>query len=314
MKVLALTNMYPTESDPSFGTFVEEQVEDLRAEGVEVDVLFVNGRASRLNYLWGPWRMWRTLKKKDYDLIHCHYIFSGLIGRLQRGRPVVLTHHGLEVFHIPWVSLIVRLTHRWFDGVIVVSEFQRTFLADPGVHLIPCGVDLERFKPLPGSEARLRLGLPRNSKLVLWAGESWRREKQFHMAQECMTILQKTVPEAELLLLTGKPHGEVPLYMSACDVLLLTSSAEGSPMVVKEAMACNLPVVSTDVGDVRKVTSGVEGCILTGQSAAELAQALVKVLSRGGRTEGRNKMAKFSSKETTRRIREVYRDLVDKKA
>ncbi len=98
MKVLVVTNMYPTPEQPAFGIFVQEQVRSLREAGVEVDVLFVNGRKSRRNYLWGFFRLWGRLLTRRYDLIHAHYIFSGIIARAQLLYPVIVTYHGAELF------------------------------------------------------------------------------------------------------------------------------------------------------------------------------------------------------------------------
>ena len=104
MRVLIVTNMYPIPEEPSFGTFVKGQVDSLVKAGVDIDVLLINGRQSQLNYLWGIFRFWRQLWGGGYDLIHAHYIFSGIIARLQWGYPLVLTHHGIEVMVIGWVS------------------------------------------------------------------------------------------------------------------------------------------------------------------------------------------------------------------
>jgi len=98
MRVLVVTNMYPTPEMPFFGTFVNEQVEYLRKQGVEVDVFFVNGNKSALNYLWAFPRLWARLLTRRYDLNHAHYVFSGIIARAQLLYPVVLTHHGSQVF------------------------------------------------------------------------------------------------------------------------------------------------------------------------------------------------------------------------
>lgn len=306
MRVLIVTNMYPIPEEPSFGTFIKSQVDSLKQAGIQLDVLLINGRKSQLNYLWGIFRFWRQLWGGQYDVIHAHYIFSGMIARLQWNRPVVLTHHGIEVTEIGWVSTLVRLTHKWFSRVIVVSPAQIEFLQDSAVALIPCGVDLTEMQPIPVEEARHRLGLPLDKKLVLWAGEHWRPEKRFELVEPSMILLKKQIPEAELVLLSGQPHSAVPIYMSACDVLLLSSLYEGSPMVIKEAMACNLPIVSTDVGDVAQVIDGTEGCYLCSSDPADMAEKLTQALVRGQRTKGRQKIHHFGSELTAKKIIGIY--------
>ncbi|MCI0818026.1 MAG: glycosyltransferase, partial [Chloroflexi bacterium] len=110
--------------------------------------------------------------------------------------------------------------------------------------------------------------------------------------------------------LSGQPHTVVPTYMNAADVLLLTSDAEGSPMVVKEAMACNVPVVSTAVGDVAEVIGGTEGCHITSQDPAEVVEKLKAALAFGRRTNGREAVKRMELDEISRRIVAVYEEAI----
>lgn len=307
MKVLVVTNMYPTPDMPAFGTFVHDQVEALRREGATVDVFFVNGRESSLNYLWGFHRFWRFLRGKRYDLIHAHYVLSGVLARAQWGHKVVLTHHGPEVLGYPrWQAWLCRLVTPLFDGVIYVSEELRRTLNDRDGTVIPCGVNFDEIVPIPREEARRRLGLPEDGKLVLWAGEYWRPEKRFALVERAMALVKDVLPDAELVLVTRKPHEIVPVYMSACDALVLTSVAEGSPMVIKEAMACNLPIVSVRVGDVAEVIGNTPGCALAERDPADVAVKLVEVLRAPCRTEGRSRIGYLRHDRIARDVLGVY--------
>ncbi|MFW6194929.1 MAG: glycosyltransferase family 4 protein [Chloroflexota bacterium] len=305
MRVLVVTNMYPYPETPAFGVFVEDQVESLRRRGVEVDVLFMNGRESTLNYAWGIARIWKRLLTRRYDLVHAHYVFSGLAARMQFLRPVVLTHHGVEVFWGGQAWLSRRIT-RFFDQVIVVSEEMRRRLPYPDAHVIPCGVNMDRFQPMPKAEARRHLGLPEDKKLVLWAGEYFRPEKRYELVEEAVRLLQEDDDSVELVLLSGKAHDDVPAYMNACDVLLLVSDGEGSPMVVKEAMACNLPVVAHLVGDVEQIIGGTEGCHICSQDPRDIADKARLALDRGERTRGREVVQHLSIDTIAERITDVY--------
>ncbi|ACZ43679.1 glycosyl transferase group 1 [Thermobaculum terrenum ATCC BAA-798] len=308
MRVLVVTNMYPTEDMPSFGTFVHDQVESLRELGVDVDVLYFNGRKSTWNYLWAFPRFWYRLLRRRYDLIHAHYVLAGVVARAQWGYKVVLTHHGPEVLgQPPWQAPLCRIMTPLFDEVIHVTEEVRSTLGDADGWVIPCGVDLKVFHPMPRSEARERAGLPQGVPLVLWAGDYWRPEKRFDLVERSMEHVKTYLPEAELVLLTGKPHDLVPIYMNACDALVLTSDLEGSPMVVKEAMACNLPVVSVRVGDVPEVVSGTEGCYLVERDPQLIADALVKVLVSPRRTNGREHIGHLSREHVALQVLQVYR-------
>ena len=315
MQVLLVTNMYPTPEKPAFGTFVKDQVESLRRAGVGVDVLFIDGRMSRLNYVGGIFRFWWKLLRKRYDFIHAHYLHSGLIARFQFTLPVITTYHGAEVTdHSPgWIRWAALHGRRFFKRIIVVSrpEKERILGTDPEskVVVIPCGVNLAVFRPMPVAEARSRLGLPAQRPLVLWAGEYWQYEKRFELVEESMTLLKEINPEAELILVADKPHEIIPVYMNACDVLLLTSRSEGSPMVIKEAMACNLPIVSTDVGDVAEVIGDTEGCFLAEPDAKELADKLHQILQSRRRTDGREKIQHMGAGPIARRLIAVYNEL-----
>jgi glycosyltransferase involved in cell wall biosynthesis len=200
---------------------------------------------------------------------------------------------------------------RFFDRVIVVSVEMQSKLTGIQSEVIPCGVDLQMFYPRDREECRAQLGLSPDRRLVLWAGEKERPEKRYELIPPAIELLREEFPDAELITLSGKPHSLVPLYMNACDVLVLTSDAEGSPMVIKEAMACNLPVVSTPVGDVAEVIHGVEGCYLTTYQPARIAHDLARALAFAGKTEGRLKMASYELDQIGRRVIDVYSDLLE---
>jgi glycosyltransferase involved in cell wall biosynthesis len=312
MKLLLLTNAYPTKNWASLGIFVHEQVESLRKEGVDIDVLFVNGWDNKLNYLWGVFRLWGRLLTHRYDLIHAHYVFSGLIARTQFLYPVVLTHHGYEVF-MTWQRFPSRLITPLVDKVILMSQEQKEKLGCAKAEVIPCGVDFELFKPMPLDEARDKLGLPREKKLVLWVGQHTRPEKRYDIVQESVALAQMKDPSIEFVLVSSEPHERVPLYMNACDVLLLVSDGEGSPMVIKEAMACNLPIVSVPVGDVPGVIKGTDGCYLCRQDPADAAEKLLLALNRQGRTNGRENIKYLELSQISKRLIVQYQEVIRRK-
>jgi len=312
MRVLLVTNMYPTPDRPASGIFIAEQVASLERLGVTFDVLYIDGRRSTLNYAWGLPRLWARLRRGRYDLIHAHYVFSGLIARLQWRCPLVLTHHGIEVL-TGWTAPLCRWASRWADQVIVVSRAMQQALAPIPCHVIPCGVDMVLFRPGDRAAARRQLGLPPERPLILFAGDL-RPEKRYPLAQAAVERLRVMGTDAELITLTGQPHDRVPLYMQACDALILTSTHEGSPMVVKEAMACNLPVVSVDVGDVAEVVGGTAGCVVTEASPEALAEGLQQALAHG-RTRGRAVIRRrFSLDRIASQVLDVYQKALEGKS
>jgi teichuronic acid biosynthesis glycosyltransferase TuaC len=312
VRVLVVTNMYPTQQMPSFGTFVREQVESLRKEGVDVDVFFVNGRKSALNYLWAFPRFWAHLTRHSYDIVHSHYIFVTVIARTQWLYPLVTTQHSGEAYN-KWQRRLSRIINPFVDKIIAVSEDTKKRGGLDGAVVIPCGIDFGLFKPMPKIEAREMLGLPPDGRLVLWAGEYFRREKRWDIVQKTIAILKEKMPDADLVLVSGKPLSAVPAYMNACDVLLLVSDKEGSPMVVKEAMACNLPIVSVPAGDVAEIIANTEGCYLCTQDPKDAAEKLEQALRWGKRTNGREKIAHMEAGVISRRIISVYEDILRNK-
>ena len=311
MKVLVLTNMYPAEK-PSFGTFVKEQVESLRKEGVDVDVLFVNGVKNKLNYIWGFPRLWARLLTRRYDLIHAHYVFSGIIARAQLLYPVVLTHHGSQVFQT-WQAPLCRIVTPLMDQAIVVSPEMREKGRLSKVEVVPCGINFDLFKPMPRDKAREELNLPKDKRLVLFAGEYFRPIKRFDIVQKSVKLLQEKDPNVELVLVSKKPLTVVPKYMSACDVLVLVSDGEGSPQVIKEAMACNLPIVSVPAGDVPDVIGGTDGCYLCSQDPQDVAEKLELALAWGQRTNGRERISHLEIGHISRRLISLYQRLIQEK-
>ena len=303
LRVLVVTNMFPTEADPAFGTFVGEQVDSLRRLGVDVDVLFINPREGKSSYLRGPAWLRRQMAARPYDLIHAHYVFCGLIAATQRRLPVVLTHHGIEVL-TGWTAPLSRWAARLAQVTIVTSPQMAERM--PGeVIVAPCGIDLDLFTPISQEEARRELGLPAARRLVLFAGEL-RSEKRIEIARAAVERLNETEGDVELVIAAGQPHERVPLFMSACDVLVLVSDYEGSPMVVKEAMACGLPIVATDVGDVSTVIGDTEGCYLCRQDVDDVTGKLRQALAFGRRTDGRSHVTHLSQRAIAERLVGIY--------
>jgi glycosyltransferase involved in cell wall biosynthesis len=157
--------------------------------------------------------------------------------------------------------------------------------------------------------SREQLGLPKDKKLVLFAGDYLKRLKRFDIVNEAIDHLKADGTDVELVLAYKQPYEKVPLYMNACDVLVLPSEREGSPQVVKEAMACNLPVVASDVGDVKDVISGVENCFICTRDAMDIADKISKILFHPYRTNGREATRRYELSAIAKRIIGVYEEV-----
>jgi glycosyltransferase involved in cell wall biosynthesis len=325
IRLLVVTNMYPSERRPVFGSFVRDQVESLRPLGVEPHVEFIDGRTSTAAYLLGLPRV-RRAARGPYDLIHAHYGLSGALAVLQRRLPVVITYHGDDLLGTPAAgggqtakSRVARALGRWAapraGAVVVVSRQLFEALPEGDVraraHVIPLGIDIERFRPMPRADACRALGLDPARRRILFAADPANVGKRFALARAAAEIVRGRDPGADLHVVHGRPPDTMPLEMNASDVLLLTSVSEGSPMVVKEALACNLPVVSVDVGDVAERVRGVSGCRIVPPDAAAIAEALREALAAGSRSDGRRAVEELSHRRVAERLLAVYRGVME---
>ena len=181
------------------------------------------------------------------------------------------------------------------------------------VHIIPHEIDLEVFRPAEKEKARAALGLDPRKKYLLFAANPKIPVKRFPLAKAVADELQKQDSSIELLAIYKEPQDRLALFMSACDALIFTSYQEGSPNVVKQAMACNLPIVSTDVGDVRDVIGATKGCYVCKPDVREFADCLVDVLRRRERTHGRENVRHLSGPAVAQRVIEVYEQVLSKR-
>jgi teichuronic acid biosynthesis glycosyltransferase TuaC len=324
MRVLVVTAMYPTPEKPASGTFVQEQVDSLREAGVDVDVFAFDGKGSARNYLRAGLTLRRILSKKPYDLIHAHYGLTGAAALMQTGCPVVITFHGSDLLGEVGAqdqytlagegkTIISRTAAFIAAQRIVVADLLKAKLWPKSAVTIPMGVDLSLFKPMPRYEARERLGFSHDKQIVLFVAHPDNHTKRFDIAQEAVRLLQEARFNVELLPLYNVPHDQVPWYMNACDVLVLTSMHEASPCVIKEAMACNLPIVAVDVGDVAERIDGVQECFLCERTPQDVAAKLRQVLEAGYRSNSRRKIDELSLPSIARRVLTVYTTVLQTK-
>lgn len=331
LSVLAVTNMYPTPSAPASGTFVEQQVEGIRRTGgADVEVLLIDrlGQGMKAYGKVGQ-RVRAAIEASAPDVVHVMYggVLADLVTRAAGAIPTVVSFCGSDLLGEPGNGAVRRLAIRY--GILASRRAARRALAivvksrnlrealpeglDPRrVWTIPNGVDLERFRPLDEAECRAQLGwspgpFPMH---VLFPSHPGHPRKRHALARAAVERLRTAGTAVELHTLKGVPHAEVPVWINASDCVILTSTHEGSPNIVKEALACDRAVVSVDVGDVAERLEGIEGCTVAAASPEALARGLDVVRRRGGRVEGRRHVEDLSIERVGRRLLEVYRAVV----
>ena len=325
MRVLALTNAWPQPERPWYGSFVVRQIESLRAAGVEVDVVPIHGRFSPLRSLPAYMRAARTVLAlnfgpRRYDLVHAHFGHCGSLACLQLRYPVVLTYYGYDIDmpaedrEGPRTKLerwtFIQLS-RFFAATVVQSRRELARLPRRTRRyctVIPSGIDRELFRPLDRAQARGRvMWNGTHGPVALFPYDRRRFTKRFELAQAAVDEARRRLPDLQLVVCDRVAPDAVPDYMNAADALILSSVAEGSPNVVKEAMACNLPIVSVDVGDVRDVIDGTRNCRICPPDAEALGDALVEVIEAAPeRTDGRERSAHLGLAPTASRLRAVF--------
>lgn len=286
-------------------SFFDQQIRALEKKGVECTVLEVPRSADGR----GPAEFARFYREAlrealtgEYDLLHANY---GLIGPFALSlpiRPVVLSLWGSEVMgYSNRLDRVTRLSARRSDAIIAPSKAVSRELDCPHTE-IPFGVDTELFHPMSQETAREYLGWEQEKRLILFPYNPNRAVKNYPLAER---IVERLSVDAELRTVSGLAYEEMPYVMNACDALLVTSERESGPMVIKEAAACNLPVVSTDVGFAYDVLRDVSNCFV-GQSTIDLVRDLDSVLKHGQRADGRAVIDELGLDEMGERILTLY--------
>lgn len=313
----------PSQDAPGGMAPTLRQFNSLREAGVELEIVEMRG-IPKLKYMQRLPRIRRLAR--NADLVHAHYGYCGLLARAQWKRPVVVSFMGSDVngsmrdgqfagirSHCEsWVNR--KLTSRLASTVIVKSAAMAEALSPIQSYVIPNGVDLELFRPSERRTARTELGFAHDQKLVLFPGCPQRPNKGFALAEEVVAQLrQSQFPNIKLVELWNIAPRDVPRYLNACDVMLLASLAEGSPNVVKEAMACNLPVVASPVGDVKELLGGVPGNKICDRTVMAMTDAIANLLRQEIPSRGRERIQDLglSLREVALKVMHVYRTVLD---
>ena len=294
-----------------YAPFILEQAEALAKQGCQIEWFGVQGKGL-VGYLRNLLRLRKQIKSFCPDVVHAHYGLSCLLANMAtRSVPVVSTYHGSDI-NLPKVRKFSKIAMHLSAWNIFVSKRNMALAsAEEGkkCSLIPCGVALSDDQLQSQESARRALGWGTSEKKVLFAGAFDNTVKDPELAKQAIEELKSKVADVELVELKGYTREQVNTLMCAANCLLMTSKTEGSPQVVKEAMACGCPIVSVDVGDVAERIDGVEGgYVVPSREPTEIALVLQRALAFNGRTNGRQRILdlELTNEQVARRIVKIY--------
>jgi teichuronic acid biosynthesis glycosyltransferase TuaC len=244
-------------------------------------------------------------------VVHAHYSFSGMLASLSGARPLVVSLMGESEGEKLFIRILIRLfAFLSWNTTITKSEKMKTALKLPKAQVIPNGVDLDMFHPMDKKECKQKLEWDPEKFHILFAGNPDRPIKNFGLARRALEILD--LPGTALHTLGKVSYGDMPIWINASDLVILSSLSEGSPNVIKEAMACNSPLVSTNVGDIKWLTVGIPGCFSAGNTPEEYARVLreaIKFASETANTSGRQRLIELQlgTQYIAEKLIEIYK-------
>ena len=312
LNVLFVTNMYPDDSHPNLGIFVKEQIELLSRELESFGLINMSKPKNWLvKYGLTLPSVLRCILSRRYNIIHVHFGLTAvviipfiLLIRLFRIRTVI-TFHGTDVVGKNRLgTAISKFAASLLDLSICVSDDIQKIISKYSKHAvkISCGISEEFFDDRPKIERQ---------KLIIFPSDPDRKEKNFQLFKRTLDRVQQHIPEVSFICLKNLTKNEVIEHMNRAKCLLMTSLYEGSPQTVKEAIICDLPVVSTPAGDVPNLLKGLPGCAI-GKNEDELVEAVLAILNTVEDYHYPKEVKrKFSNFETCNRIIHCYNQLIN---
>ena len=320
MKILTVI---PGNSEGYSMIFAKKQVLSIEKKGIRNHVFYLTSRTNLYKLIWLWIKFQKILNTYKPDIIHCHYgTMTAFFCVLSTFRPLIITFHGSDINKTPKDKYFRNLGGRILshisiiraNAIICVSESVKTRLwfGKNKAYVIPIGIDLEEFYPIPREVAREKLNWDKEEKVVIFNRNN-PTIKRLDIAEKTIRIAKEQIPNLKLLIIKGevKPE-EMPLYLNASNCVLVCSESEGGPMIVKEALSCNIPIVSVDVGDVAERLKGVDCSIITLKDPQSLARSLVKILISDKQSNGREKIISdhLAQNITTDKVISIYNKIL----
>jgi len=287
--------------------FIYEQIESVKKRyNLDFDTFFIKGKGIK-GYLNNIPNLNEKIKSFAPDIIHAHFGLSGLLACLQRKVAVVITFHGSDAY-ISKVILLSKVAAGFSRFNIFVSDkIKNKIKGKRNYAIIPCGINLDVFYPIDMKIAREKLNMEQGKKYILFASSFANSVKNSPLAFSAIGRLQMST---ELIELKNRSRDEVNLLLNACNLLLLTSKTEGSPQIIKEAMACNCPIVATDVGDIGDVIGKTEGCYITSFDHDEVTEKIKLAIKFDRRTNGREQIEYLDNNIIANKIFNLYKMVI----
>lgn len=308
MKLLIVHSGNAVQGDSQRYTFVREQGEQLRALGIDVTYFAVVGKGA-MGYLRNYKRLKQVIKTYQPDLIHAHFGLCGALCVMQTKVPVVITCHNGETLSKS-ANIISSLAVQRAKHTICVAQhiYDKLYLKPKNYTIKPCGIEMTDV--VEKNTAKQKMGLPNNKYNILFGGSFSNLRKNVALANAALEILHRD--DINLIEMKGFNREQVTLLYNGCDMLLLPTKSEGSPQVLKEAMAYNCPVVATDVADIAYLLDGVSNCYVTSFDPQDVAVKIVQVLACGQRTNGRERIEKLQleNSQVAKTIYSIYQQVL----
>lgn len=303
---------------PHYGVFTRRQIDSVRALGVPCDVLRIAGYLTPRAYAVAAVRLRRLagLSDRRYAIVHAHGGEAGIAASAYRGSPLLVSYQGSDllgspgsdgVIGFPWRlrASLIRQHARFTTATIVKSAKMLDALPScvrERAEVIPNGVDRQLFQPRDRGAARAILGWDPDELVILFASDPSRGSKRLHLAQAVHAEVACRLGPVRLEIAHGLAPELMPVLMNASDCLLHPSASEGSPNVVKEALACNLPVVATAAGDIPQLLADVRDSYVSAARVDELAPAVIRCLDPPRRSDGRTHTTQLNLRLIAERI------------
>ncbi len=297
---------------------IKKQGESISKKNHNIEYFTIKGKGIK-GYLKSVLPLFKILKSKKHDIVHAHYGLNAIVCHLSqlfrlKKTPLIISLMGSDLL-IPksentllqkWINIYIYwiLKNKANHIIVKTSELNKKVNLPEKTSIIPNGVDFNLFKPLNKSKLQDELKWSNDYKHILFAANPERPVKNYKLAKNATDQINEY--PVELHVLVDIDHDEIPKYMNASDVVILSSLFEGSPNVIKEAMACNRPIVSTNVGDVKLIIENIEGCFIAEEETIDFSKKMIQALSFDKSTEGRKNMHHLSEDKVAEKIIHIY--------